>query len=421
MKILLVVHKYPPFSIGGTEVYSRNLADELCRCGHDVVVYFRADFGQRAFAAREEDINGIACRRVSAPLVGWRSLPPVEFYRTFLNPAIERDFAAFLAREQPDLVHFQHVMGLSARLIPIARDMGLPVVLTLHDYWFLCSNSQLVRPDAQVCRGKAWGLKCARCALVRAGVPLVKPLQPVVAPLFWARDTLVRRAAWQADCLIAPSRFLIQQYVAAGFPAGRFEYLENGIDFGRIRRYSHRPSAGDRLRLTYLGSLAWQKGVHVLVKAFRGIPADRVVLRIYGNPAVFPDYAASLRDIADPSNTFFEGTVPNDEVGRVLTETDLVAVPSLWYENSPMVIQEAFAAGVPVVASRIGALAEKVRDGVDGVLCTPGDVEAWHECLLSLAEHPDVVTGLRSELPEPVTVRRHTELLTELYVRCLTP
>jgi len=421
VKVLLVVHQYPPFRIGGTEIYTRMLAHELARRGHDVVLYFRADFNRRPFAAHDETVNGIHARRVSAPLVGWRSFPLVEFYRTFLNPTIERDFAAFLAREQPDVVHFQHVMALSARLIPIARRMGFPVVLTLHDYWFLCSNSQLIWPDAQVCRGKALGLNCARCALARVRSPLVQPLRPVVAPILQLRDALVRRAALEADRLIAPSRFLIQQYIKAGFPAERFVYLENGIDVERIQRYPRRPSADNRMRFTYLGSLAWQKGVHVLVEAFQTIPAEKAVLRVYGDPKVFPDYAARLHQAADPTNTFFEDMVPNEEAGRVLAETDVVVVPSLWYENSPVVIQEAFAAGVPVVASRIGALVEKVRHGVYGVLCAPGEVQAWHRSLLTIIEHVEQVENFRANLLEPITIQRHVDFLEEVYSSTRVP
>jgi glycosyltransferase involved in cell wall biosynthesis len=182
---------------------------------------------------------------------------------------------------------------------------------------------------------------------------------------------LVRQAAHSADLLIAPSRFLIQQYTEAGFAAGRFLYLENGIDVERIQRYPRRPSPDGKLRFTYLGSLAWQKGVHVLVEAFKGIPPDAAVLKIYGDPTVFPDYSGQLREIADPLNTHFEGPVPNEQVGRVLAETDVLVVPSLWYENSPVVIQEAFAAGVPVIASEIGALPEKVSS--EDRLFEPGD------------------------------------------------
>jgi glycosyltransferase involved in cell wall biosynthesis len=223
---------------------------------------------------------------------------------------------------------------------------------------------------------------------------------------------LVRQAAHSADLLIAPSRFLIQQYTEAGFAAGRFLYLENGIDVERIQRYPRRPSPDGKLRFTYLGSLAWQKGVHVLVEAFKGIPPDAAVLKIYGDPTVFPDYSGQLKEIADPLNTHFEGPVPNEQVGRVLAETDVLVVPSLWYENSPVVIQEAFAAGVPVIASDIGALREKVRS------------REWQFAAGNISELRTLVSELIAAVPragkpvgngKPTTIRESAEQLEELY------
>lgn len=384
MRIALVVHQYPPYRLGGTEVYTRNLALELARRGHEPVVYFRADMDARPFATQEETLEGIRTHRVSAPLIGWRAHPLLEFYRTFRNPAIERDFVNFLHQEKPDIVHFQHVMGLSACLLQLAQELGYPTLLTLHDYWFICANSQLIWPDARICRGKAAGLNCARCALARIKLPFVGLARPLLAPLFWYRDAFVRRAALTALRFIGPSHFILEQYQKAGFPPDRCVYLENGVNVTALQAHPHVPSPDGRLRFTYLGSLAWQKGVHVLVEAFRDVPVARAILKIYGNPQVFPDYVSQLRKLANPENTLFMGAIPNSEVGQVLSETDVLVVPSLWYENSPVVIQEAFASHTPVLASRIGALVEKVGNSDAGLLFPPGDVEALRATIMEL-------------------------------------
>jgi len=270
-------------------------------------------------------------------------------------------------------------MALSARLLLLARELGYPTLLTLHDYWFICANAQLIWPDAQVCRGKAWGLNCARCALARFEQPLTTLARPALAPLFWYRDAVVRRAALATQRFIAPSHFLLERYVQAGFPAQLCVYLENGVDLTRLQGYPSVPAADGRMRFTYLGSLAWQKGVHVLVEAFKEIPADKATLVIYGNLQTFPDYVARLQQIANSDNTTFAGPIPNTEVGRVLASTDVIVVPSVWYENSPVVIQEAFAAGVLILASDVGALPEKV--GVGGRLFPVGDVDGLREIL----------------------------------------
>ena len=417
MRIALVVHKYPPASVGGTEIYTQNLARELSARGHQVFVFYRDEGGAKGqLQANWEQRDGARLYKVSRAYDPESASPLAGFLDTFLNADVEQAFGTFLDQARPDVVHFQHVMLLSCRLIGQAKEAGLPVLLTLHDYWFQCSVSQLVWPDAQVCRGKALGLNCARCVLAARVRPSLLPfLRPLAAPFLQARDALVKDAALKADRLLSPSQFLIQKYLEVGFPLERTVHLENGLDVERLRRYPRRPSSDGRARFVFLGSLAWQKGVHVLVEAFRGIPAEKATLRIYGSPMVFPDYAERLRRMADPDNTSFEGLVPNEEVGRVLADADVAVVPSLWYENSPVVIQEAFAAGVPVIASRIGALSEKVQHGVSGFLFTPGDVAALREVVDSVIEHPSQLEDFRARIPAPSTLQEHVALLNELY------
>lgn len=415
MRIALVVHKFPPVSVGGTEIYTQNLARELSAQGHEVMVFSRR-FGANSAETELvwEERPGFQVAWVSRAFDPGSAPPWSQFLDTFFNPDVEDAFQQFLDIAQPDVIHFQHVMLLSYRLVRLAKQRGIPALLTLHDYWFICSNSQLIWPDSQICKGKALGMNCARCALTnRIASPVLRTaLRPPAAVLLQLRDTLVRRAVLQADTVIAPSHFLIDRYVEEGLPPERFICLENGIDLEHIQRYDHRPAEDGRVRFTYLGSLAWQKGVHILVEAFRDIPAGEARLRIYGPPDVFPDYSARLRELANPANTSFEGQVPNEEVGQVLAETDVLVVPSLWYENSPVVIQEARAAGVPVIASNLGALPEKVGDS--GWLFSPGSVEELRDHLKNVVEM-GITPALRENLPAARSIDDATEELLALY------
>ncbi len=417
MRVALVVHKFPPVSLGGTEIYTWNLAQGLAARGHTVSVFYRDDEDGSAFREGWQTTSPFGIWRVGRAFDASRADPAHLFFDTFLNRDVEGSFQRFLAETQPDLVHFQHLMLLSVRLPALVRQAGIPMLLTLHDYWFRCANSQLIWPNEQVCRGKLGGIHCARCATVRVGSGLVRAIHPVLAPLFQWRDSVVRRAALGIGYFVSPSQFLREQYLAVGFPAERFLVLENGIDGARVRNYAARPAGTNALRVIYLGSLAWQKGVHVLVEAMRGLSPERICLRVYGSPKTFPEYAARLEALADPANTVFEGAIPNTQVGQVLAETDVLAVPSLWYENSPVVIQEAYAAGVPVVASRLGALVEKVHEGVDGELVQPGDVAAWRAMLQRLIDSPSELARLRSNVRAPLSLDEHIEKLDDIYHR----
>jgi glycosyltransferase involved in cell wall biosynthesis len=416
LRIALVVHKFPPASLGGTEIYTYNLAHELAK-GHEVSVFYRDDGDGCTFREEWEEREDIRAWHVGRAFSAEQANPAALFWDTFFNRDVEASFERFLNEVQPDVVHFQHLMLLSYRLIAQAKRRGLPCLLTLHDYWFLCANSQLVRPNAQICQRRPLSLDCARCATARIDKPWLKPLHPIIALVLKMRDALVQGAVLKADLLISPSRFLIDQYATAGFPADRFKQLENGIDVERIQAFSRKPPEDNRTRITYLGSLAWQKGVHTLIQAANQLPPDRVHLRIFGNPNTFPGYASSLRQMANPALVTFEEPLPNNLVGRALAETDLLAVPSLWYENSPVVIQEAFAAGIPIVASNLGALAEKVIHGKNGVLVPPGDIDAWTEALKHLTNETALVEYLRQNVPAAMTIQEHTSQIEAIYNR----
>ncbi|MEM2002109.1 MAG: glycosyltransferase family 4 protein [Candidatus Bathyarchaeia archaeon] len=417
MKIALVVHKFPPASIGGTEIYTYNLAQTLSQ-RHDVFVFYRDDGDGALVREEQQKRGGYIVWRIGRAFNARLAHPLALFLDTFFNPDIERSYARFLNEIKPDIVHFQHVMSLSYRLIAYTKRQGVPCLLTLHDYWFICANSQLIWPNGQVCKGKRMGFNCVWCASSRVAKSWAMVARPMIAPVFWMRDQLVRGAALKANLLIAPSQFLMTRYVKEKFPQTQFVLLENGIDVGRIRSAGvWRPSSHGQLRVTYLGALAWQKGVHVLVEAFRDLPPERAVLRIFGNPEVFPEYVERLRQSANRANTFFEGPVSNEQVGYVLADTDILAVPSLWYENSPLVIQEARSMGVPVIASAHGALCEKVRDGVDGLLLPPGDVAAWRAAIQRLIDDPDLLPRLRANVRPPMTMEEHVERLEALYAK----
>jgi glycosyltransferase involved in cell wall biosynthesis len=415
MRILLVSHKFPPHALGGVEVYTHRLAQALSD-DHEVAVLYRHDDPDGpAIVLREGRDDGFTQYRIACHPRGLAASVVGEFFDTFLSRQIEAVFRDIITQFRPDVIHFQHVATLSVRILTIAHRAGIPVILTLHDYWYGCSNSQLVWPDGRVCLGKACGMNCVRCAAAaRFPSPLVNWVRPALAPLFIYRDRVVRRAALCADQYISPSRFLADWYLAAGFPKERFMELENGIAVGAIQRFAWHPSEGP-LRIVFLGSLAWQKGAHILADALRRLPSGAACLRIWGDPTVFPDYSDGLRRTLTDSDAQLMGPVPNELVGQVLADADVLVVPSLWYENSPVVIQEARAAGVPVVASGHGALAEKVRHEVDGLLFPPGNVTALAQALQRLVDEPDLLAELRKGVSAPMDMAEHARQLETIY------
>jgi glycosyltransferase involved in cell wall biosynthesis len=174
------------------------------------------------------------------------------------------------------------------------------------------------------------------------------------------------------------------------------------------------PSSG--LRVGYVGQIARHKGVHVLFEAARQMPDASLSVRAYGDTTSFPEYTARLRRlIAGDERLELAGVYRPQRLSQVLRELDVIVVPSLWYENSPNVILEAFGHRTPVVASNLGGMAELVRDGENGLLFAPGDAEGLARQLRRLLDDPRVLPALRTGIGLVKSVAQEMDELEEIY------
>ncbi|HJW83806.1 MAG TPA: glycosyltransferase family 4 protein [Anaerolineae bacterium] len=405
MRILHVVHQYPPDHVGGTEHYSQGLATAQVKAGHSAAVFYPRS-GQSRLDVEARD--GVEVYSAGA---GARSRLDV-FTAVFGSHDLQAQFDRVLDSFRPDVVHVQHLIGLPLSIVHRARQAGRRCVFTLHDYWALCGNAQmLTNYDRTTCDGPRLWLNCARCAAARAGQPGLMLGAPALAALFGLRARLIRRMLRQIDIFLAPSRLVGQMAVRAGADLDRVRHVPYGIDKSGVRPRVAR-SDGE-FRVVYIGSLAWQKGVHVLVEAFNQVP-EPATLSVYGDPGVFPEYSRALQALARSPRIRFAGKLSRADLWPTLAEADLVAVPSVWYENQPLAILEAFAAGVPVMASDLGALPELIEQGRTGWRVKAGNVEAWTRALAGL------VTGAtpridRVEAAVSEVAGDHLSRVVELY------
>jgi len=407
MRILHIVHQYPLDKVGGAELYTQAVSRALARQGHAVAVFYRRDAPGRGLQYRTED--GVGVYAVWDGQAG----PTRRFLYTFSNPWIHRALIQVLGEFHPDAIHIQHLMGLPVSLMDAIRQRSLFIV-TLHDYWWLCPNAQLLTNcSGEVCEGpRYWN--CARCMLARAGFPGLWPAIPLLAGLAAWRNRLLRGVLDRARVLIAPTEFVRRWYAAHGVPEEKIVVLAPGLEGFALPPQPPRP-AGGAVRFAYIGGLSWQKGVHVLVEAFSRLQGE-AELWIAGDESFDPAYVSRLKALATP-NVRFLGRLDRGGVWQTLTQVDVVVVPSLWYETFSFLISEAFAAGLPVLASRLGALADRVRDGMDGLLLPPGDVAAWRAAMQRLLDDPDLLPRLRAGVWPPMTMEEHVDRLEALYAQ----
>jgi glycosyltransferase involved in cell wall biosynthesis len=409
MRILHLVHQYPPDFIGGTERYTMELAEQQALAGHAVAV-----FAPTMSPLSKERIilaNGIVEYR---PFIGRRSAHSV-FTATFSSRSLLESFVGAVKDFKPALVHIEHLIGLPLKIIDQIVDADIPFIITLHDYWFICANAQLLTNyDRTICSGPDRYLNCARCAFVRSGLPSMQLLSPSIAPIMAWRNKVIEKALINARRLIVPTHFVKSKYLEFFDLAEKMVVIPHGIRMPEGPLNEHKYDA-NRLNISYVGGLSWQKGVHVLIEAVNMMPEKDVWLGIYGDTLAFPQYVADLSHLIRHPGIKMLGKIDRVELWSVLSSSDVVVVPSLWYETASLIVQEAFAVKVPVVASRIGALHERVADEHNGLLVTPGDARSLQSTLMQLYKQPEIRLKLRSGIQPVRTIEDHANSIENLY------
>ncbi len=430
MRILHVIHGYPMRFNAGSEIYTQSLCHALA-ARHEVHVFTREE---NAFAPpcalrqdRDQDDPRVALHLVN--MAGSR-----DRYR---NEEVDRRFAEVLDSVRPEVVHVGHLNHLSTSLVTEAARRGLPVVYTLHDFWLMCPRGQFIQmaPASPadpwpVCDGQDHE-KCSRRCYGRyfSGAPDEEP-KDVAQWTDWVarRMAHVREMCERVDLFIAPSRATMDRFHSEfELPLAKLRHLPYGFD--RDRLVGRRRRAGEPFTFGYIGTHIPAKGIHLLLDAFGRVQSP-ARLRIYGRPRS-PDTDA-LREIATSlpgdagSRVEWLPEYRNAEIVReVFDRVDAVVVPSIWVENSPLVIHEAQGAGVPVVTADVGGMAELVAHEENGLLFRHRDPEDLARQMQRLADDPAFAArlGARGYIHHPEgsvpDLADHTRAIEAIYAEVI--
>ncbi len=430
MKLLLAVHHFPPAYTGGAEWEAYNTAQALRADGHTVRILCveRIDRGAAppgTLTWVDDTYDGLPVRRLIFDL---SSAPDPERWE-FDNTWIGDHLRELLAEFQPDIFHLMGGYLITGRAVRVARAAGVPVVVSLMDFWFLCRRLSLLRSDGQLSTIPVNPAACARCLGEEARrYRWLGRLAPSLAQAFWDsrrdrtqliadRQAFLNDSLNHADALISRSQFLRQTFIQAGVAPERLVFVRQGRDFPGLTVADPIPPAKPGLRIGYLGQVAAHKGVHVLLEAARQLPDLPLAVRVYGGLQAFPEYVERLRRLAaGDARLHLAGPYQGQAaLSKILRELDVIVVPSVWYENSPNVILEAFAHRVPVLVSNLGGMAELVNDGVDGLRFAPGDAADLARCLRRLVEEPELLPRLRAGISPIKSVAEEMQELERVY------
>ena len=388
----MAVNQLPSAEVGGVGLFSAHLAGALQIQGHELLLLGGTE-EQTAGPSRLEQVEPAAPGVRTLRLV--RSAPPARLgiLSGIVNPAVDALLEQAVREHKPDLVHIQHTLQLSARLTSIGVAAGAAVVASVHDYWPICQRIDLRRAgsDGDTCDGPRAGARCAMCVSHGEAGPLTRSLRAAgrLGP-YLLRTQVVQGCYARAHRITCPAPDVVRRLAAQGFDAGRMMVVDYGIPplppgVATIAR------PGTPLRLGYLGSLGPHKGVRVALRAMEQLAHVAVTLQVRGGPLRDASLRSELERLEELGLARYLGPYTEGNLPGILAGLDALVIPSIWPETGPMVWMEAVSAGLPVIASAVGALPGRVRHGEDGLLVPPGDPVALAGAVEQLISQYDLL------------------------------
>lgn len=444
-KILFTVHQFFPEFCAGTEVLTLNTAKELQRRGYEVGVVTLGhtdvpkDF--RHGGLRRADFEEIPVWKLD-----------YNFYQTpnpltneFNNPYMAEFMDEFLAEYKPDLVHIMHIFRFSASVIDVYIRYNIPIVMTATDFWFLCSRIQLRDSSNRDCSGpEFYGANCIRCIAKQtnssAAVSLEKiPLALIGLGTFFASmqtnpsdnikavQFLSQRLPYlikqlnKVNRVIVPTEIMKKMLLNKGVNKDLITKLHFGINTEQTTSETKIKKYKGQITFGFIGSIVEHKGLHVLAKAFSGLEAENVSLLIYGDTDTDPSYTIRIKEIAGKDNRIkFMGTFPNSRIKRVFEGIDVLVVPSIWYENTPLVIFSAFDAKTPVIVTDLAGLTEVVKHEKNGLVFPKNDDMALRNILQRFLNEHGLLGKLSDQIESVKTISENVNELEIIYKELLS-
>ncbi|MBI4847617.1 MAG: glycosyltransferase [Nitrospirae bacterium] len=392
MNILKITHSYYPENNAGVEMYVHALASELSK-KHHVMLYTRSKPARDPVTVS----NG--------PYKIFKI--PKKFAKKRTLKSLKQCIQSF----RPGIVHIHHLMGLGLCIPLFLQKQNIPYVISLHDYWFVCPRVRLIKEDGSTCNFPFDN--CADC-MCREGI---------LKKIFFRyklgiRKRKVLNVLNNAAYLITPSKTVKKRFLDYGVQNDKFDVSTLGLNLKEFSARENYALNRSDIRIGFIGTVSIFKGVGVLLKAFELLNTDNV-LYLYGK-MLKGDEKQIRGTIKENSRVVYKGGFDHNDIMRVLGNIDILVVPSICEESHAIVIDEGRAAGVPVIASAIGAVPERIEDGINGFLVEPGNIAALREKLQWLIDNYNNVASRMNFTCKLTSIREDADYHDTVYKMIVT-
>ncbi len=426
MQILKIIHGYPPNYNAGSEVYTQSICNELSK-SHKVSVFTREenpyslDFEIRHIASHQN--LDFYCVNNPHGKDGYR------------HKGLDDNFSKLLSKIKPDVAHIGHLNHLSTGLVDELNKQNIPIVFTLHDFWLMCPRGQFLTRgigninNYQLCDGQN-GHKCANdCYKGYFSGKLEDELSDSSNWSSWVNHRMAetKTIIEKVQLFIAPSNYLRNRFISDfGIPENKIIYLDYGFPTDYLTQTT-KSKDKELFTFGYIGTHIPAKGVNQLIEAFKQIE-EPAILKIYGRHNGQNTAALKSLAVSSKNEIHFEGEYINHNLANdVFSQVDCIVVPSIWAENSPLVIHEAQSCRIPVITADYGGMKEFVHHKVNGLLFEHRNIDALREQLRFAIAYPELLKQygergyLYSETGDVPNIQHHCTELEKIYHQITIP
>jgi glycosyltransferase involved in cell wall biosynthesis len=438
LKILQILNHFLPQQTAGTEVYTWALSKHLQNNGIDVKVLI-PHYGEKK--SNDYFYDGLLVHQYSEPSVVDRSL-----IMGFRVPDGLIHFEKYIRDERPDIIHFHELAGsngITLNHVKVAKKSGAKVIMTFHLAGYTCKTDTLVHLGKTPCDGIIDLQKCSNCYLNATG-------NGKIAKILTSTSAILHRCSintthWQhkvgtalgtvsiisklkdnlntlvsqCDCVISITEWYEKILIANGVDQCKIRVIKQGLPFAHSQSTSIKRKQEKPLRLVFLGRINKFKGLHLLFDAIKDIDPFSIQLSIFGN-SDNSVYESTLKiQTASNNNISWNGKLKQEEVIEELQQHDLLCLCSTFSEMSPLVIQEAFAAGIPVLASNVYGNAEQIKHEKNGLLFEFNNVNDLRKQIVRCIEDYNLIQELKNNILPPRSFQDVSNEYLDLYKNLL--